>query len=131
MMMSGECDLCLRFSSRCPFGNAAPRAWFGQACAAQLDLNAKRQWGSANCALKHSRNIKSGKGLGGPINSFLNILEYPTPLMKVFVRPNFDPFYSSGWLDLTKEPVIVSVPDTGGRHYLLPTEQKPFRHRRR
>lgn len=56
----------------------------------------------------------------GPMNTFVNIGAYPTADMKVVVRPNFDTLYSSAWLDLTKEPVIVSVPDTGGRYYLLP-----------
>jgi hypothetical protein len=65
-------------------------------------------------------NIEPGKGLGGPMNSFVNAPAYPSADMKVVVRPNFDTLYSSAWLDLTKEPMIVSVPDTGGRYYLLP-----------
>ena len=58
--------------------------------------------------------------IGGPMNKFANVGAYPTAELKVVVRPNFDTLYSSGWLDLTKEPMIVSVPDTGGRYYLLP-----------
>ena len=54
------------------------------------------------------------------MNRFANIGEFPTADMRVVVRPNFDTLYSSGWLDLTKEPVIVSAPDTDGRYYLLP-----------
>jgi hypothetical protein len=69
---------------------------------------------------KQLSNVEPGKGFGGPMNSFANILAYPTADMKAVVRPNFDTLYSSGWLDLTKEPVVVSVPDTGGRYYLLP-----------
>jgi hypothetical protein len=65
-------------------------------------------------------NMEPGKGLGGPMNTFVNIPAYPEADMKTVVRPNFDTLYSSGWLDLTKEPVVVSVPDTGGRYYLLP-----------
>jgi hypothetical protein len=63
---------------------------------------------------------KAGSGINAPMNTFANIPEYPTATMKVVVRPNFDTLYSSAWLDLTKEPMIVSVPDTQGRYYLLP-----------
>ena len=65
-------------------------------------------------------NTEPGKGFGGPMNSFVNIPAYPAADMKTVVRPNFDTLYSSAWLDLTKEPVVVSVPDTAGRYYLLP-----------
>jgi hypothetical protein len=66
-------------------------------------------------------NVEPSKGsIGGPMNMFNNIPAFPTADMRVVVRPNFDTLYSSAWLDLTKEPVIVSAPDTGGRYYLLP-----------
>jgi hypothetical protein len=66
-------------------------------------------------------NVAPGTGgLGGPPNTFVNIPTYPSADMKVVVRPNFDTLYSSAWLDLSAEPVIVSVPDTNGRYYLLP-----------
>ena len=55
-----------------------------------------------------------------PVDTFANVGAYPTADMKIVVRPNFDTLYSSAWLDLTKEPVIISVPDTHGRYYLLP-----------
>jgi hypothetical protein len=70
---------------------------------------------------KQLTNVEPGKAsIGGPMNMFNNIAEFPAADMKVVVRPNFDTLYSSAWLDLTKEPVVVSAPDTGGRYYLLP-----------
>jgi hypothetical protein len=65
-------------------------------------------------------NMKLGEGIGGPMNMFVNIPAFPTADMRAVVRPNFDTLYSSGFLDMTKEPVVVSAPDTDGRYYLLP-----------
>lgn len=66
-------------------------------------------------------NVAAAKGaIGGPPNIFNNIPEFPPADLKVVVRPNFDTLYSSAWLDVTKEPVVVSAPNTQGRYYLLP-----------
>ena len=69
---------------------------------------------------KQLTNVVKAEGLGAPMNAFANVPTYPTADMKAVVRPNFDTLYSSAWLDLTKGPVVVSVPDTHGRYYLLP-----------
>ena len=72
-------------------------------------------------ARRQMTNIESGKMVGrGPMNTFSHMPAYPTADLKVGVLPNFDTLYSSGWLDLTKEPMIVSAPDTNGHYYLLP-----------
>jgi hypothetical protein len=70
---------------------------------------------------KQSTNIDAGKEFGkGPMNTFVNVPVYPPADFKTVVRPNFDTLYSIAWLDLTREPLVVSVPDTAGRYYLLP-----------
>lgn len=54
-----------------------------------------------------------------PINEFFHVQAFPTPEMRGVVRPNADTLYSTAWLDLSREPVILSVPDTKGRYYLI------------
>jgi hypothetical protein len=76
---------------------------------------------SMDITRKQSTNIEPGKEFGkGPMNMFVNVPSFPPADMKVVVRVNFDTLYSIAWLDLTKEPQVVSVPDTGGRFYLMP-----------
>jgi len=75
---------------------------------------------SMDVTRKQLINSEPGTGIGGPMNAFVNIPTFPTADMKAVVRPNFDTLYSSAWLDLTKEPIVLSVPDTGGRFYLMP-----------
>jgi hypothetical protein len=65
-------------------------------------------------------NVARAEGINAPMNTFASLAAFPPADMKAVVRPNFDTLYSSGWLDLTGEPMIVSVPDTQGRFYLLP-----------
>ena len=65
-------------------------------------------------------NQAPGSGIGGPMNAFVNVPAFPAADMRAVVRPNFDTLYSSAWVDLTKEPMVLSLPDTGGRYYLMP-----------
>jgi hypothetical protein len=70
---------------------------------------------------KQLSNMEPGKEtLKGPMNMFNHEAEYPPANFKAVVRPNFDTLYSSAYLDMTKEPVVISVPATNGRYCLLP-----------
>ena len=69
---------------------------------------------------KQSTNILMPEFGKGPMNTFVNVPAYPPADFKGVVRSNFDTLYSIAWLDLTREPVVVSAPDTAGRYYLLP-----------
>jgi hypothetical protein len=76
---------------------------------------------SMDVTRKQSTNIAPGKEFGkGPMNAFTNVPEYPPGNLRLVVRVNFDTLYSLAWLDMTKEPKVVSAPDTNGRYYLLP-----------
>jgi hypothetical protein len=66
-------------------------------------------------------NMEPGKVPGrGPMNTFQSMHAYPAASDKAVVRYNFDTLYSAAWLDMSKEPMVVSAPDTNGRYYLLP-----------
>lgn len=70
---------------------------------------------------RQTTNAPAGQRPGfGPMNSFSHIRAYPDANFKAVVRPNFDTLYSSAWLDLSDEPMVVSVGDAAGRYYLLP-----------
>jgi hypothetical protein len=69
---------------------------------------------------KHFSNIEAGKKFArGPMNTFSHARTFPPATFRGATHPNFDTLYSLSWLDLTEEPVVISVPDTQGRYYLL------------
>lgn len=56
----------------------------------------------------------------GAINEFHHMRSFPTPYDTEVVSPNADTLYSSAWVDLSREPMVLNVPATGDRYYMLP-----------
>lgn len=55
-----------------------------------------------------------------PINQFGHFRTFPDANFTEVVRPNCDTYYSIAWLDLSAEPLVLTVPNTNGRYYLMP-----------
>jgi hypothetical protein len=70
--------------------------------------------------MKKATNVTKPEGFAAPVNQFVNMQEFPTAAFKGVVRANVDTLYSSAFLDLAEEPIVLSVPDTHGRYYLMP-----------
>ena len=62
------------------------------------------------------RHSRFGKA---PMNQFANLPAFPDATYTDVVRPNVDTLYSLMWFDVSQEPLLISVPDLGGRYYLL------------
>jgi len=73
-------------------------------------------------SMRQATNVPNANttALRAPINQFAHARTYPRAEDRDVVRYNFDTLYSPVWLDLSREPIVLSVPDTGGRYYLLP-----------
>ena len=54
-----------------------------------------------------------------PVNRFAHVPRFPSAQFRHIVRPNADTLYSTAWLDVSEEPVLIHVPDSCGRFYLL------------
>ncbi len=65
-------------------------------------------------------NVAEPNGLRAPMGQFVSARTYPDASYKDVTAPNADTLYSSAWLDVAKEPYIVSIPDEDGRYFLMP-----------
>jgi hypothetical protein len=65
-------------------------------------------------------NTEAPKGLHAPMGQFANAREYPNASFRDVTAPNADTLYSSAFLDVSKEPCVLSLPDEGDRYYLIP-----------
>ena len=65
-------------------------------------------------------NVAQPTFLSAPVNQLAHAREFPDPSFTIVVRPNADTLYTSLIYDVSKEPLVITVPDSGGRYYLLP-----------
>jgi len=69
---------------------------------------------------KKMSNVPEAGAQTAPVNQFAHFSEFPTPDFTDVVKPNADTLYSLAWLNLSVEPIILHVPDTDDRYYLMP-----------
>jgi hypothetical protein len=66
-----------------------------------------------------SVNVPDGRG-DAPVNQFSYGRQLTSPLDRTVVSPNHDTLYSIAWLNLSVQPIVVHVPDTGSRFNVVP-----------
>jgi hypothetical protein len=65
-------------------------------------------------------NTEKPEGTRAPMGQFGRLREYPNASFTAVTAPNADTLYTTVWLDVSKEPWILSLPDMKGRYFLFP-----------
>jgi hypothetical protein len=65
-------------------------------------------------------NVATPEGTRAPAGQFVRMREYPSAKFRDVTAPNADTLYTTAWIDVSKEPWILSIPDMKGRYFLFP-----------
>jgi len=74
----------------------------------------------SHLTLKLGSNVEEPRGTSAPTNQFVHHRQFPDDTFTIVVRPNADTLYSTLAYDVSNEPLIISIPDSDSRYYLLP-----------
>jgi hypothetical protein len=64
-------------------------------------------------------NVPAPRDDKAPMGQLAHMSRLPDPSFTTVVSPNVDTLYSSAWVDVSNEPAVLHVPDTGDRYYLM------------
>src|SRR5271170_5846637 len=67
-----------------------------------------------------STDVAAPEGIFAPMGQFAKLREYPNASFNTVTAPNADTLYTVLWLDVSKEPWVISIPDLKGRYALFP-----------
>lgn len=65
-------------------------------------------------------NVEQVEGSRAPMGQLARLRAYPAVDDHLVTAPNADTLYTTGFIDVGKEPVILSLPDANDRYYLFP-----------
>jgi hypothetical protein len=65
-------------------------------------------------------NVAGPEGTRAPMGQFVRARTYPSASFRDVTAPNADTLYTTVWIDVSKEPWILSIPDMKGRYFLFP-----------
>ncbi len=65
-------------------------------------------------------NVDKPVGTRAPMGQFVRMREYPSAAFRDVTAPNADTLYTTAWVDVSKEPWVLSLPDAQERFYLFP-----------
>ena len=65
-------------------------------------------------------NVAAPVGTRAPMGNIIKLRSYPDAKFRDVTAPNADTLYTTSFLDVGKEPWILSLPDMKGRYFLFP-----------
>ncbi len=65
-------------------------------------------------------NVAEPVGTRGPMGHIIKLRQYPDAAFRDVTAPNADTLYTTSFIDVRKEPWILSIPDMKGRYFLMP-----------
>ena len=69
---------------------------------------------------KQLTNVDTAGQSRAPMGQLIRMRTYPTAAYRDVPGANTDTLYTMVWLDVSKEPWVLSIPDMGDRYYLMP-----------
>jgi hypothetical protein len=71
-------------------------------------------------ARRQQTNVAAPDAEHAPVGQMIRMRTYPAVDNHCCAAPNADTLYTEAWLDVSKEPWILSIPDMGNRYYIVP-----------
>lgn len=65
-------------------------------------------------------NVAAPEGTRAPMGQLIKARQYPDATFRDVTAPNADTLYTAAWVDVGKEPWVLSIPDMKGRYFLFP-----------